>query len=100
MSLLSSIICSLGFLVIVSSLSPMRCAFLYALITDAPMSFPTLFIRSLVKVHKSSAKSHGLLFLIFIHRILLNLGLEDFPAFKPIHIISPIDATFLKQKSS
>ena len=25
-----------------------RCVFLYALITDAPMSFPTLFIRSLV----------------------------------------------------
>ena len=25
-----------------------RCAFLYALVTDAPMSFPTLFIRSLV----------------------------------------------------
>ena len=92
MSLLSSIICSLGFLVIVSSL--------FLVITDAPMSFPTLFIRSLVKVHKSSAKSHGLLFLIFIHRILLNLGLEDFPAFKPIHIISPIDATFLKQKSA
>ena len=27
-----------------------RCAFLYALITDAPISFPTLFIRSLVEV--------------------------------------------------
>ena len=27
-----------------------RCAFLYALVIDAPMSFPTLFIRSLVKV--------------------------------------------------
>ena len=28
-----------------------RCAFLYALVTDAPMSFPTIFIRSLVEVH-------------------------------------------------
>ena len=46
-----------------------RCAFLYALVTDAPMSFLTLFIRSLVEVHRSSAKSHGLFFLVFIHRI-------------------------------
>ena len=76
-----------------------RCAFLYALITDAPMSFPTLFIRSLVEVHRSSAKSHGLFFPIFIHRILLDLGLEDFPASKPLHIIAPIGATFLRQRA-
>ena len=31
-----------------------RCAFLYALVTNAPMSFPTIFIRSLVKVWSSS----------------------------------------------
>ena len=43
-----------------------RCAFLYALITDAPISFLTLFIRSLVEVHRSSIKSHGLFFLSFI----------------------------------
>ena len=35
---------------------------------------------SLVEVHRSSAKSHGLFFLVFIHRILLHLGLEDFLA--------------------
>ena len=56
-----------------------RSAFLYALITDASMSFPNLFICSLVEVHKSSAKSHGLFFPVFIHRILLDLGLDDFP---------------------
>ena len=61
-----------------------RCAFLYAFITDAPMSFLTLFIRSLVEVHRSSAKSHGLFFLVFIHRILLDLGLEDFPTSEPV----------------
>ena len=55
-----------------------RCAFLYSLVTDAPISFPSLFISSLVEVHKSSAKSHGLFFIVFIHRILLHLGLEDF----------------------
>ena len=64
------------------------------------MSFPSLFVSSLVEVHRSSAKSYGLFFPIFIHRILLDLGLEDFPAFKPIHIIAPIDATFLRQKAA
>ena len=77
-----------------------RCKFLYALVTNAPMSFPTLFIRSLVEVHRSSAKSHGLFFPIFIHRILLNLGLDDFPTSKPVHIIAPISATFLRQKAA
>ena len=57
-----------------------RCAFLYTLITDVLISFHTLFIRSLVEVHRSSAKSYGLFFQIFIHWILLDLGLEYFPA--------------------
>ena len=77
-----------------------RCAFLYALIIDAPMSFPTLFIRSLVEVHRSSAKSHSLFFPVFMHRILLDLELEDFPASEPVHIIAPIGATFLRQRSA
>ena len=77
-----------------------RCAFLCALVTDAPTSFPSLFINSLVEVHRSSAKSHGLFFLVFIHRILLDLGLEDFPAFEPVHIIAPIGATFLRQRAA
>ena len=66
-----------------------RCAFLYALVINAPMSFPTLFIHSLVEVHRSSSKSHGFFFPIFIHRILLHLGLDEFPAFEPVHIIAP-----------
>ena len=44
-----------------------RCAFLYAFVTDAPMSFPHLFIRSLVEFHRSSSTTHGLFFPIFIH---------------------------------
>ena len=64
------------------------------------MSFPTLFIRSLVEVYRSSAKFHGLFFPIFIHRILLHLGLEDFPTSKPVHIIGPIGATFLRQRAA
>ena len=76
-----------------------RCAFLYSLVTDAPISFPSLFISSLVEVHRSSAKSHGLFFPVFIHRILLHLGLEDFPTFEPVHIIAPIGTTFLQQRA-
>ena len=77
-----------------------RCAFLYALVTDASMSFPHLFIHSLIEVHKSSCTAHTLFFPVFIHRILLHLGLELFPAFEPIHIIAPIGATFLRQRAA
>ena len=75
-----------------------RCAFLYIVITDAPISFPTLFIHSFVEVHKCSAKSHGLFFPIFIHRILLDL--DDFSTSEPMHIIAPIGATFLRQSAA
>ena len=55
---------------------------------------------TLAKVHRSSSKSHGLFFPVFIHRILLHLGLEDFPASEPVHIITPIGATFLRQRAT
>ena len=74
------------------------CAFLYFLVTDAPNSFPHFFIRSLIEVHRSSFTAHALFFPIFIHRILLHLGLVEFLVFKPIHIIAPIGATFLRQR--
>ena len=44
-----------------------RCAFLYALVTDAAISFPHLFIRSLIEVHRSSSTTHALFFPVFIH---------------------------------
>ena len=75
-----------------------RCAFLYALVSDAPMSFPHLFILSLIEVHRSSSTAHALFFSIFIHRILLHLGLMEFPASEPIHIIALMGATFLRQR--
>ena len=68
--------------------------------TDAPMSFPTLFIRSLVEVHRSGSKSRSLFIPVFIHKILLHLGLEVFPASKLVHIIAPIGATFLQQRAA
>ena len=77
-----------------------RCVFLYALVTYALMSFPTIFISTLVKVHRSSSKSYGLFFLFFIHKILLHLGLEEFPASEHVHIITPIGVTFLRQRAA
>ena len=74
-----------------------RCAFLYALVTDTPISFPHLYIRSLIEVHRSRSTTHALYFPSFIHQILLHLGLVEFPASKPVHIIAPIGATFLRQ---
>ena len=64
------------------------------------MSFPHLFVRSFVEVHKSSSTGHGFFFPVFIHRILLHLGLDEFPASEPIHIIAPIGATFLRQRAT
>ena len=77
-----------------------RNAFLYAFVTDASICFPSLFISTLVEVYRSSSKVHGLFFLVFIHRILLDLGLKDSPAFEPVHIIAPIGATFLRQRAA
>ena len=100
MSLSSSITCSLGFLVTTFDLFliyipfPLRdvhsCTLWTSLITDGPISFLTLFIHSLVEVYRSSAKSYGLFFQVFIHRILLELGLEGFSVSKAVHIIAPI----------
>ena len=77
-----------------------RYAFLYALVTDAPISFPHLFLRSLNEIYKSSSTSHALFFPIFIHWILLHLGLDDFLASEPVHIVTPIGATFLRQSAA
>ena len=73
-----------------------HCAFLYALVNDAPISFPHLFIRSLIEVHRSISTAHALFFPVFIHQILLHLGLVEFPTSEPIHIIALIGATFLR----
>ena len=66
-----------------------RCAFLYALVTDTPISFPHLFLHSLNEVHRSLSTAHTLFHPIFIHRILLFLGLDDFLASEPVHKLLP-----------
>ena len=77
-----------------------RCTFLYAFVSYAPMSYSHLFIRSLIEVHRSSSTAHALFFPVFIHRILLHLGLDEFPIFESVHIIAPIGATFLRQRTA
>ena len=74
--------------------------FLYAFISGASISFPHLFLRSLNEVHRSSAIGHALIYPIFIHRILLFLGLADFPASELVHVVGPLSATFLRQRAA
>ena len=74
--------------------------FLYAFMTGASISFSHLFLRSLNEVYRSSAIGHALIYPIFIHRILLFLGLANFPASEPVHVVSPLGATFLRQRAA
>ena len=73
-----------------------QCVFLYGFMSGASISFPHLFLRSLNEVHRSSAIGHALIHPIFIHRILLFLGLADFPASEHVHVVGPLGATFLR----
>ena len=77
-----------------------RCVFLYAFMSGVSISFPYLFLRSLNKVHRSSATGHAFIHPIFIHRILLFLGLADFPSGEPIHVVTPLGVTFLRQRAA
>ena len=77
-----------------------RCVFLYTFISSASISFPHLFLCSLNEVHKSFVVAHALIHPIFIHRILLFLGLDAFPTGEPVHVIAPIGATFLGQRAA
>ena len=74
--------------------------FLYVFMSSASISFPHLFLCSLNEVYRSSAVGHALIHSIFIHRIFLFLGLDDFPSGEPIHVVAPIGATFLRQMAA
>ena len=74
--------------------------FLYAFMSGASISFPHLFFRSFNEVHRSSAVGHALIHHIFIHRILLFLGLADFPSGESVHVVAPLGATFLRQRAA
>ena len=77
-----------------------RCMFLYAFMSGASISFPHLFLRSLNEIHKSFAIGYALIHPIFVHRILLFLGLADFPSVEPVHVVAPLGATFLRQRAA
>ena len=77
-----------------------RCVFLYTFMSDTSISFPHLFLHSLNEVHRSSAIGHALIHPIFIHRILLFLGLANFPAGESVHVVGPLGATFLRQRAA
>ena len=74
--------------------------FLYAFMFGASISFPHLFLRSLNEVHRSFTIGHALIYPIFIHRIILFLGLADFPASEPVHVVGPLGITFLRQRTA
>ena len=74
--------------------------FLYAFMFGASISFPHLFLRSLNEVHRSFTIGHALVHPIFVHRILLFLGLADFPFGEPVHVVAPLGATFLRQRAA
>ena len=70
--------------------------FLYAFMLVASISFPILFLHSLNEVHRSSVVGHAFIHPIFIYKILLFLGLANFPFGEPVHVVAPIGATFLR----
>ena len=77
-----------------------RCAFLYALVTDCSMCFPSLFIQTIVDISRSKSKGQKLFFPMYIYRILRFLGLSEFPPLELVHITAPIGATFLRQRQT
>ena len=77
-----------------------RYVFLYAFMFGVSISFPHLFLCSLNEVHKSYVVRHALIHPIFIYKILLFLGLADFPFGEPVHVVTPLGATFLRQRAT
>ena len=71
---------------------------LYTFMFSASINFSHLFLRSLNEVHWSSTIRHTLIHPIFIHRILLFLDIVDFPSSEPVHVVTPLGATFLRQR--
>ena len=74
--------------------------FLYAFMFGASINFPRFFLRSLNEVHRSSAVGHALIYPIFIHRILLFLGLANFPSGELVHVVAPLGAIFFRQRAA
>ena len=74
--------------------------FLYAFMPGAFISFPHLFFHSLNEIHRSYVVGYALIYPIFIHKILLFLGLADFPSSESVHVVGLLGATFLRQRAA
>ena len=77
-----------------------RCAFLYAFVIDSSMCFPSIFIQTIVDIYRSNSKSQKLFFPMFIFRILSFFGLSEFSSLELVHVIAPIEATYLRQRQT
>ena len=70
-----------------------RCSFLYALITNGFMCFPSLFIQTIVDIYRGKSKEQKLFFPVYIYRVLNFLGLSNFLPLELVHINAPIGET-------
>ena len=77
-----------------------HCAFLYALIIDGSMCFPSMFIQTIVDVYRSKSKGQKLFFPLFIFRILRYLEMFEFPSLELVHIMAPIGTTYARQRQA
>ena len=68
--------------------------------TDTAEASSVAIANADVPPHGSSTIGHALIHPIFIHRILLFLGLAIFPSGEPVHVVTPIGATFLRQRAA
>ena len=49
---------------------------------------------------RSKPKAHKLFLLVFIYRVLIFLGLEDFPTLELVHITGPYSSLFFLQRQA
>ena len=77
-----------------------KCVFLYATSINGCIYFPSLFIQTIIKAHRSKSRKHRLFFPAFISRILAYLELEYFVAFDPIYLTTPLGSPFLRQRQA
>ena len=71
-----------------------RLFFLYGLVTSASMCLPSLFIQTIVDIHRNTTCKQNLFFLVSILRILEHLGFECPSSSKLFNQISPIEQLF------
>ena len=69
-------------------------------IYNVSIYFPSLFIQTIVTIHRSKSRKHCLFFLVFISRILAYLELKDFPASNFVHLTTLVESFFLTRRQA